>query len=147
MRKNDLWNNMEGVEWEIFDEAFRLALEYKRIGPDDELSKEDLQDIINLLSEDDYGIYDVADMLSKVYYNQIFNWYGENFRRMDYVNDYVQEFGLEVKDFDIWRLLYEAHRQYIVEQLYTIKSVATKLMASINCGILYQAGDKPCQNR
>jgi len=131
MRKNDLWNNMEGVEWEIFDEAFRLALEYKRIGPDDELSKEDLQDIINLLSEDDYGIYDVADMLSKVYYNQIFNWYGENFRRMDYVNDYVQEFGLEVKDFDIWRLLYEAHRQYIVEQLYTIKSVATKLMASV----------------
>lgn len=131
MRKNDLWNNMEGVEWEIFDKVFRLALEYKRIGPDDELSKEDLQGISDLLSEDDYGIYDIADMLSKVYYDDIFNWYGEDFRRMDYVNDYVQEFGLEVEDFDIWRLLYEVHVQYIIEQLYRIKNVVTKLMASV----------------
>jgi len=119
MTKNELWDKMEGMEWDIFNEVLEVVFEEEK-EYNEELSEEEIKKLYEATDFNEGGGYDTVGYIcdSYVYYTDLLEWFTKDLEHMDYVNDYAEEFGFcKSGSFDIWRLLAWAQEQYFTEQI------------------------------
>lgn len=119
MTKGKLWDKMEGVEWDIFNEVIKTVFEEEK-KDSTELSEEDLKRLYEATDFNEGSGYDTVEYICDryVYYSDLLEWFTKDLGHMHYVNDYAKEFGAcESGSFDIWKLLAWAQEQYYTEQV------------------------------
>lgn len=86
-------------------------------------------------------VFEIADDLTDVYNGRLLTWLSSNLTRAAYVEDYVNENGIDSNNFDLFRLLMAGQCQEISETLSTLIQQISDLAENVEP---YTAGFNMC---